>query len=219
MSTSPIRVLLADDHTLVRSGLRALLEGIAGVQVVAEAADGREALDLVETARPDVVVMDVTMSNLNGIEATAEIKKRHRGVKVLILSVHSSGDFVAQALQAGASGYLPKDSTTMELAFALRAVVSGETFLSPRVSGDLVERFIRSAGKGQNPLELLTHRQRAILQLIAEGQTTKQIAAKLGVSSKTVESHRALLMERLGIHDIAGLALFAARVGLVSTSR
>jgi DNA-binding NarL/FixJ family response regulator len=138
---------------------------------------------------------------------------------VVILSVHLEADFVSQALQAGASGYLPKDATPMELAFALRAVVSGETYLSPRVSGDLVDRFVRSAGAGKNPLQLLTPRQREILQLIAEGHSTKQIASRLNLSVKTVESHRALLMERLGIHDTAGRALFAARVGLVEPDK
>lgn len=133
--------------------------------------------------------------------------------------MHVAGDFVSQSLRAGASGYLPKDATPMELAFALRAVVSGNTYLSPRVSGELVDRFIRSAGGGQSPLELLTRRQREILQLIAQGHSTKQIASQLNVSVKTVEGHRALLMESLGIHDIAGLALFAARAGLVERDK
>ena len=215
MNMAAIRVVLADDHTLVRNGIRALLEKIQGVQVVAEAADGREALELIEAKRPDVALMDINMPGLNGIETTANIKRRFPETRVLILSVHSAGDFVSQALRAGASGYLPKDATPMELEFALRAVVNGETYLSPRVSGDLVDRFVRSAGVGQSPLELLTPRQREILQLVAEGHSTKQIASRLNLSVKTVESHRALLMERLGIHDIAGLALFAARAGLV----
>ena len=219
MNTASIRVLLADDHTLVRNGIRALLEKIQGVQVVAEAADGREALELIEAKRPDVALMDINMPGLNGIETTAEIKRRFPETRVLILSVHLAGDFVSRALRAGASGYLPKDATPMELEFALRAVVAGETYLSPRVSGDLVDRFVRSAGVGQSPLELLTRRQREILQLIAEGHSTKQIALRLNVSVKTVEGHRALLMERLGIHDIAGLTLFAARAGLVERGR
>jgi len=219
MSTAAIRVLLADDHTLVRIGIRALLERIQGVQVVAEAAEGREALELIEAKQPNVVLMDINMPGLNGIETTTEIKKRFPGTRVLILSVHSTGDYVAHALQSGASGYLPKDATPMELEFALRTVVSGEIYLSPRVSGDLVDRFVRSADVRQSPLDLLTPRQREILQLIAEGSSTKQIASRLNVSVKTVESHRALLMERLGIHDIAGLALLAARVGLVDRNR
>ena len=219
MITTAIRVVLADDHTLVRHGIRALLEKIQGVQVVGEAADGREALELIEANRPDVALMDVTMPGLNGIETTADIKKRFPETRVLILSVHSSGDFVSQALRAGAAGYLPKDATPMELEFALRAVVRGETYLSPRVSGDLVDRYVRSAGAGRSPLELLTPRQREILQLIAEGQSTKQIASRLNVSVKTVESHRALLMERLGIHDVAGLTLFAVRAGLVAEDK
>ena len=219
MTTTTIRVVLADDHTLVRSGIRALLDKIEGVQVIAEAGDGRDALKLIEAKRPDVALMDITMPGLNGIETTAEIKRRFPETRVLILSVHSTGDFVSQALRAGASGYLPKDATLMELEFALRTVVRGETFLSPRVSGDLIDRFVRSAGVDKSPLELLTPRQREILQLIAEGHSTKQIALRLNVSIKTVESHRALLMERLGIHDVAGLALFAVRAGLVARDR
>lgn len=215
MNTTAIRVLLADDHTLVRNGIRALLEKIQGVEVVAEAADGRAALELIAAKRPNVALMDISMPGLNGIATTADIKRRFPQTRVLILSVHSAGDFVSQALRAGASGYLPKDATPMELEFALRAVVSGETYLSPRVSGALVDRFVRSAGVGQSPLELLTPRQREILQLIAEGHSTKQTALRLNLSVKTIESHRALLMERLGIHDTAGLALFAARAGLI----
>lgn len=219
MNAAVIRVVLADDHTLVRKGIRALLEIIQGIEVVAEAADGRQALDLIEAHRPDLALMDITMQGLNGIEATAEIKRRFAQTRVVILSVHLAADFVSYALQAGASGYLPKDATPMELEFALRAVVNGETYLSPRISGDLVDRFIRSAGGGRNPLELLTPRQREILQLIAEGHSTKQIASRLSLSVKTVESHRTLLMERLGIRDTAGLALFAARAGLVERDR
>lgn len=216
MNTAAIRVLLADDHTLVRRGIRGLLDNIEDVEVVAEAGDGREALELIEATRPAVVLMDVSMPGLNGIEATADIKRRFPEIRVLILSAHTTGEFVSQALQAGAAGYVPKDATPMELEFALRAVVRGETYLSPRVSADLVDRFIRSAGAGHSPLQLLTPRQREILQLIAEGHSTKEIASRLNISVKTVESHRALLMERLGIHDVAGLTLFAVRAGLVA---
>lgn len=216
MNTPAIRIVLADDHTLVRRGIRALLDNIGGVEVVAEAADGREVFALVEALRPAVVLMDVSMPGLNGIEATADITRRFPGIRVLILSAHTTAEFVSQALQAGAAGYVPKDATPMELEFALRTVARGETFLSPRISGDLVDRFVRSAGAGQSPLQLLTPRQRQILQLIAEGHGTKDIASRLNVSIKTVESHRALLMERLGIHDVAGLTLFAVRAGLVA---
>ncbi len=215
MNMAPIRVVLADDHTLVRAGIRAVLEKISGIQVVAEATDGREAVALIVANRPDVALMDINMPGLNGLATTADIKKRVPETRVLILTVHTTNEFVSQALRAGASGYLPKDATPIELEFALRAVVRGETYLSPKVSGDLVNRFVRSADNGRSALELLTPRQREILQLIAEGLSTKQIASHLGVSTKTVESHRALLMDRLGIHDIAGLALFAARAGLV----
>ena len=183
---------------------------------MAETGDGLEALELIKAKRPAVVLMDITMPGLNGIETTAEIKRRFPEIRVLILSAHTMAEFVSQALRAGASGYVPKDATPMELEFAIRALMRGETFLSPRVSGDLVDRFIRSAGPGQSRLELLTPRQRQILQLIAEGHSTKETASRLNISIKTVESHRMLLMKRLGIHDVAGLTLFAVRAGLVA---
>jgi len=219
MTAAAIRVLLADDHTLVRNGIRALLERMQGVLVVAEAADGREALALIEANRPNVALLDINMPGLNGIATADEVRKRFPATHVIILSIHAAGDFVSQALRAGASGYLPKDATAMELELAIRTVLSGQTYLSPRVSRELVDRFIRGASAGQSPLELLTPRQREILQLIAEGHSTKKIASLLRVSVKTVESHRALLMDRLGIHDIAGLTLFAARAGLVEPDK
>jgi DNA-binding NarL/FixJ family response regulator len=216
---STIRVLLADDHGLVRSGIRLLLETLDGVQVVAETEDGQHALELIETLRPDVALIDISMPGLNGIETAAQIKARFSQTRVVILSMHAREEYVSQALRHGASGYLLKDSTPMELNLALRAATRGETYLSPRVSEVMVEKYVRSAGAGQNPLDLLTPRQREILRLIAEGRSTKQIAALLDVSIKTVDTHRALLMERLGIHELAGLVRFAVRSGLVSGER
>ena len=216
---SRIRVLLADDHTLVRSGIRMVLQTFDGVQVVADAQDGRTALALIEKLRPDIALLDISMPDLNGIETAARIRSRFLQTRVVILSMHAGEEYVSQALRAGASGYLLKDATPAEFEFALRAVARGETYLSPRVSGAVVEKYLRSGEPAVGPLEALTPRQREILQLIAEGRATKQIAAQLGVSIKTVETHRALLMERLGIHNIAGLVRFAVRTGIVQGDR
>ena len=216
---SGVRVLLADDHVLVRSGIRMILETLEGVQIVAETADGRDALALVESLRPDVALLDISMPNLNGIETATRIRIRFPQTRVVILSMHAGEDYVAQALRAGASGYLLKDATPAELESALRAVARGETYLSPRISGAVVERSLRSADVATGPLDALTPRQREILQLIAEGRSTKEMAAQLGVSVKTVETHRALLMDRLGIHDVAGLVRLAVRAGIVPGDR
>lgn len=216
---SGIRVLLADDHALVRSGIRLVLQTLEGVQVVADTQNGRDALELVKALRPDVALLDISMPELNGIETTARIRSRFPQTRVMILSMHAGEEYVSQALRAGASGYLLKDATPMELDLALRAVARGETYLSPRVSRGVVEKCLRSADLTAGPLDALTPRQREILQLIAEGRSTKQIAARLDVSIKTVENHRALLMERLGIHDMAGLVRFAVRVGIVEWDR
>jgi DNA-binding NarL/FixJ family response regulator len=215
----PIRILLADDHALVRAGISALLTRIPGVEVIAEAADGREALALVKAHVPDLVLMDISMAGLNGLEAAARIAKEHPEVRVLMLSAHSDEDYVKQALRAGAAGYLLKHAATSELELAIQAVARGETYLSPAVSKHLIADYIRRAGGEASPLELLTPRQRETLQLIAEGYTTKEIARLLHVSPKTVETHRTQLMEKLDIHDIAGLVRYAIRAGLAHLDR
>jgi len=212
---SVIRVLLADDHELVRSGIRLILHALDGMQVVAEARDGHGAMELVEALRPDIALLDISMPGLNGIETAARIRSRFPETRAVILSMHAGEEYVAQALRAGASGYLLKDATPAELDLALRAVTRGETYLSTRISGVVIEKYLRSAELATGPLDVLAPRQREILRLIAEGHSTKQMAAQLDVSIKTVETHRALLMDRLGIHDIAGLVRFAVRVGLV----
>ncbi|WP_165252835.1 response regulator [Paludisphaera soli] len=212
-----IRVILADDHTLLRAGLRALLEDLPGVEIVAEAADGREALALVEAHRPDVVLMDIAMPHLSGLDVSARLRQERPEVKVLILSMHKDEAYVRRAVLSGASGYLLKDSDTEELGLALRAVARGETYLSPAVSKHLVADYRRQAGEQPGPAGGLTPRQREVLRLIAEGETTKAIARRLGISIKTVESHRTLLMERLGIHDVPGLVRYAIRAGLITT--
>jgi DNA-binding NarL/FixJ family response regulator len=214
-----LRVLLADDHTLVRAGLRSLVEQVKDVSVVAEANDGHEVLTAVAAHHPDIVMMDITMPGMNGFEAALRLKKEHPQVKIIILSMHASEEYVLQALRAGASGYLVKDSAPLELALALQAVARGETYLSPPISRQVVESYMQRVGQGEDPLALLTGRQREILQLIAEGSSTKEIARKLNLSVKTVETHRAQLMERLDIHDVAGLVRFAVRHGLVGTDK
>jgi DNA-binding NarL/FixJ family response regulator len=212
----PIRALLADDHTLVLAGLRALLEEIEGVAIVAEARNGREALDLAREHRPDVVVMDISMKELNGIEATARIISELPSTRVLILSMHSSGEFVRRALKAGASGYLVKDSAPQELRMAIEAIARDEVYLSPRVSRQLVSGIVDGRIEAaESSIDSLTPRQREVLQLIAEGKSTKEIAFALKVSTKTVETHRTALMDRLGIRDIPGLVLYALREKLL----
>jgi DNA-binding NarL/FixJ family response regulator len=213
---NPIRVLLADNHTLVRAGLRALLRSIDGIEVVAEADDGREALHLVGTQQPDVVLMDVAMPEMNGLEATARVSKEFPSVRVIILSMHANEEYVLQALRAGAAGYVLKDSGVSELELALKSVSRGETYLSPAVSKHVVADYVRRVGGESNSLEQLTPRQREILQLLAEGRSMKEIAQLLFISIKTVETHRAQLMERLDIHDVPGLVRYAIRIGLVT---
>jgi DNA-binding NarL/FixJ family response regulator len=213
---STIRIILTEDHTIVRAGIRALLENLDGVTVVGEAGDGREALRLVEAHHPDIVLMDIAMSGLNGLEATTRITKEYPDVRVIILSMHASEEYVLQALRAGAVGYLLKDAGTAELELAIRAVAREETYLSPAVSKHVVADYVRRVGGEPSSLERLTRRQREILQLVAEGQSTQEIAQMLNISVKTVESHRAQLMERLDIHDVASLVRYAIRVGLIT---
>ncbi len=211
-----IRMLLAEDHTIVRAGIRALLESLDGIEVVAEAGDGREAIRLIEIHAPDIVLMDIGMAGLNGLEATARIAKEFPQVHVVILSMYASEEYVLQALRAGAVGYLLKDADMAELEIAIRAVAREETYLSPAVSKHVVADYVRRVGGEPSSLERLTRRQREILQLIAEGHSTQEIAQMLSISVKTVETHRAQLMERLDIHDVASLVRYAIRMGLIT---
>jgi len=213
--TTPIRVLLADDHTLVRAGIRSLLEGLENVEVVGEAGDGQEAVRLAESLRPDVVLLDVGMPGLNGLDVAARLAAQDASIRVLILSMHTSEEYVLRALRAGCAGYLLKGSAVAELAIAVRAVARGETYLSPAVSKHVMDDYVRRTGGATDPIDALTPRQREVLQLVAEGNTSKDIADRLGLSFKTVEAHRAQIMERLGLHDVAGLVRFAMRMGLV----
>jgi len=211
------KILLADNHTLVRAGIRALLEQIPDVAVVAEAGDGREALKLVDQHRPNLVLMDITMPVMNGLEATGRIVKEYPQTRVVMLSVHNDEEYVLQSLRAGAVGYLLKDAGRAELEMAVAAVARNETYLSPAVSRHVVGDYVRRiGGGGEGRVGTLTPRQREILQLIAEGKSTKEIAGILDVSVKTVETHRAQLMERVDIHDVAGLVRYAIRNGIVT---
>ncbi len=215
---TPVRVLLTEDHRLVRASLRSLIDNFAGVEVVAEAGDGREALELIAQHRPEVVLMDITMPGLNGLDATRRIVKDHPKVRVVVLSAHTRDDFVLQALRAGASGYVLKGSTPRELELAIDSVARGEIFLSPAISKHVIEGYLnRGDEQKSSSIEQLTPRQREILQLIAEGKSSKEIAQLLDASVKTIESHRASLMDRLDIHDVAGLVRYAIRHGLVSS--
>jgi len=218
-----MRVLLADDHNLVRAGIRALLESQPDVQIVAEAEDGQRALQLLLETRPDVALVDITMPGLNGLDLAARVAREAPATRLVILSMHGSPSHVAQALGAGAKGYLLKDAAADELPILLRAVMRGETYLSPGVSRHVVEGFLgraSPAGPERDPAAVaLTPRQRETLQLVAEGRSTKEIAQLLGLSAKTVEAHRAQIMDRLDIHEIAGLVRYAIRIGLVSADR
>lgn len=210
-----IKVLIAEDHTLVRAGLRSLLGELSWVDVVGEAANGREALRLVAEHKPHVVLMDITMSDLNGLEATARLTRHHPNTRVIILSMHSNEEYVRRALGVGAAGYMLKDAERAELELALKSVARGESYLSPAVSRPVITDYAERASR--DPVGRLTPRQREILQLIAEGHSTREIAAKLDLSAKTIETHRAQLMSRLDIHDVAGLVRYAIRAGVASS--
>jgi DNA-binding NarL/FixJ family response regulator len=211
---SRIRVLLADDHALVRAGMRSLLNAMAEVEVVGEAASGEEALDLAGRERPDIVLMDIAMKGMSGLDAAARLRERHPEVRVVILSMHAGEEYVLKALRAGAVGYLLKDAATGELELALRSVMRGESWFSPAVSRQVVEGYVQRVG-GEAVADTLTARQREVLKLVAGGKSTKEIAYELKLSVKTVETHRAQIMERLGIRDVAGLVRYALRTGLV----
>ena len=216
---TPVRVLLADDHALVRAGIRALLQNLEGVAVVAETGNGAEVLEFARAHRPDVVLLDISMPGLGGLEVSAQLRDALPEVRVVMLSMHANEEYVLQALRAGAAGYMLKDSATAELELALKAVMQGETYLSPPISKQVVEGYVQRVGAEQTSSDNLTPRQRQVLQLIAEGHSTKEIAHRLNLSVKTVETHRAQLMERLQIREIAGLVKYAIRHGLVTAGK
>jgi DNA-binding NarL/FixJ family response regulator len=216
-STKPTRVILVDDHPIVRIGIRDELQKLPGVEVVGEAADGREAFELIKSRAPDVVFMDISMPGLNGLEATERIVKAFPQVRVIILSRHENEEYYWRALQVGAAGYVLKKAVIAELKAAVQSVVAGEIYLSREISTRLRSQLpLQRIAQARGPAERLTSRQREILQLLAEGQTTKAIALILKISAKTVEYHRAKLMQTLNIFDIPGLVRFALRAGLIS---
>ena len=213
---SAMRVLLADDHTLVRAGLRKLLESMPDIHVVGEAGDGLALLALAEQLQPHLVLMDIAMPGLNGLEATARLIKAMPGIRVMILSMHQNEEYVRRALRHGAVAYLLKDSAPMELELAITAVLRGETYLSPAVSKGVLDDYVHRLRKDDQPSEHLSPRQREVLQLIAEGLSTKDIARRLDLSVKTVETHRTTLMRQLDVHEVTGLVRHALKLGLVT---
>ncbi len=209
-----IRTLIADDHALVRAGIRALVEKIKGVTVVGEAGKGSEALKLIEEVSPNLILLDLTMPDGSGFDVLQHVAKNSPEVRVIVLTVHEAGEYAIRALREGAAGFLPKSAASTELEHAIQAVMKGEIYISPETS----RKTLLEYGKGVTKRDLLASlspRQREVLRLIAEGRTTKQIAQMLEISVKTVETHRAQLMERLDIHDVAGLVRYAIIVGLI----
>ena len=213
-----IRIILAEDHVVMRRGLRLVLEGQKDFQVVGEAGDGREAVQMAEKLRPDVVVMDISMPNLNGIEAARQITAKHRNAAIVVLSMHADESYVLRALKAGARGYLLKESPESDLIQAIRSVTQGKAFFSPAVSRVLVEDYVRQLREKdiEDSYELLTPREREMLQLIAEGKSNKDVANMLNLSPYTVETHRGNIMEKLNLHSVPELILYAVRKGVIS---
>lgn len=213
-----IRILIADDHKLMRSGLRLLIEQQPALSVVGEASDGREAVSLATSLRPDVAVVDISMPTLNGIEAAHQITQSHEEIGVIILSMHADEGYVLRALKAGAKGYLLKDSAESDLILAIRAVADGKSFFSPRVSRVLLDDYVRKLKRSgaEDAYDLLTPREREILQLVAEGKSNKEVANLLNLSVYTVETHRANLMQKLHLKSIPELTLYAVRKGIIS---
>ena len=211
------RVLIVDDHTLLRAGLRALLAQDPSIEIVGEAADGRDAIRAVGQLSPHLVLMDLTMPGMNGIEAVTEIKRRYPEVRVLVMTLHTSEDFIHASLRAGADGYILKDATHDELRVAIRSVLLGKTYLSMDVSGKVVSGYLGGgkSASGSSVFDTLTHREREILKLVAEGRPNKGIAEFLNLSVKTVEKHRSNLMSKLDVHNAAGLTAFAIEKGLL----
>lgn len=215
---STVRVLVADDHTIIRSGLRHLLEREADIEVVGEAADGREALELAEQMRPDLVMLDITMPKLNGIEVSRQIAAKFPKMSVIILSMHADEGYVLKSLKAGARGYLLKDSAESDIINAVRAVSGGKAYFSPEISRMLVDDYVRGLRQRgvEDSYELLSTREREIFQLLAEGKSNKEISAMLSLSPHTVDTHRANIFEKLNLHSLPELILYAVRKGIIS---
>lgn len=217
MNRKKTRILIAEDHTIVRQGLSALINRQPDMQVVGEAKDGKEAIEKTKEMSPDVILMDIAMKHMNGLEATARIKKIAPEVKILVLTMYDNEEYIYQILRAGASGYLLKEAAMADLISAIKAVNGGESYLSPSISKKVIEDYIRRAEQGETAGfdDILSDREREILQLIAEGHTYEEIASILCISKKTVETHRANIMDKLDIHDKVGLVKYAIRKGLI----
>ncbi len=210
-----VRILLADDHTILREGIKVLLNRERDMEIVAEAEDGAQALEKVRTAKPDVVVMDISMPKIGGLEVTREITETFPDVKVVILTMHDNEEYLVQALKSGAKGYVLKEAAATDLAEAIRAVVRGDAYLYPAVARKLVDDYVNRVRTIKTASESLTPREREVLKLVAEGHTNREIADYLGISVKTVENHRANLMKKLDLHDRTELARYAIKIGLV----
>ncbi len=212
-----IRLLVADDHKIFRQGITKLLEQEPDLQVVGEAADGREAVKKATELKPDLVLMDIAMANLNGLEATKQIKKVLPETKIIMVTMHKNEEYILQSFQAGGSGYILKEGAVEELVNAIRSIYQDKSFLSPTISKTLIDAYLRKmeTGKTETPFDLLTDREREVLQLIAEGYTNREVAKALFISVKTVEAHRAHIMQKLNIHDVAKLVKYAIQKGLV----
>lgn len=210
-----IRVILSDDHNIIREGLAAILQKHPDIEVIAQASDGRSTVRLTRELMPDVVVIDVTMPELNGIEATRQIKSEHNNVKIIALSIHSNKQFIIEMLKAGASGYLLKDCVSDDLAYAIRSVADGQNYLSPQIARIVITNYMNNIETLKNSVfSILTYREREVLQLLAEGKSTKQIASILNLSIKTIETHRQHITKKLNINNIAELTKYAIKEGL-----
>jgi DNA-binding NarL/FixJ family response regulator len=214
-----IRVALAEDHDLVRAGIARLIEDLPGVELVGVAEDGHEAIELVRTAMPDLLLLDITMPRLGGLGVLTRLTSEYPGTRVVMLSMHDNEEYVSRALQAGAWGYLLKGSDLAELGLAIRSVMRGGSYLTPAVSRHVIRDYALGQSARESPFERLTPRQTEIVQLVAEGHRNAEIASILGMSIKTVETHRTQLMARLGVHDVTGLVRYAIRVGLVPADK
>jgi two-component system response regulator NreC len=215
-----IKVVVADDHTILRQGIKALLDNQEEIEVVGEAKDGREAIKAIEALSPDVILMDIAMPGLNGLEATRRIKKKFPMTKVVVLTMHTNEEYIFQILNAGADGYLVKETAFQDLISAINSVHRGEAFMSPSISKKVMTDYIqRAQGEEKVGFDTLTTREREILQLVAEGNSNKKIAAALFISPKTVETHRAHIMDKLNIHDRAGLIKYAIRKGMINLDK
>lgn len=213
---TPIRVLVVDDQQMIREGIALILKSQPDIEVVGEASDGREALERVEETRPDVVLMDISMPHLNGIDATVLVKRRFPQVKVLVLTVHDAEGYILQLLRAGASGYIVKKAAGDELVEAIRSVCRGDYYLHPTVTRQVIQEYMRHMQEGTRyPEDVLTERERQIVQLAAEGYKNREIAEQLGISLKTVETHRANIMQKLNISDRVELVRYAIRAGII----